>query len=71
MSDGDVEIDEINRYLGIHIPDEDFTTINGLLVSELGKIPERGDTVTVEGYSFTVEKSNRRKAEMVRIRRSG
>jgi putative hemolysin len=69
LSDGDVEIDEINLYLGTHIPDDDFTTVNGLIVHTLGKIPDMGDAITVEGYRFSVEKSNRRKAEVVRIRR--
>jgi magnesium and cobalt transporter len=71
ISDGDVEIDEINRYLGTRIPEEDFTTVNGLLVNRLGKIPECGDSVIVEGYEFVVDKSNRRRAEIVRIRYMG
>lgn len=69
LSDGDMEIDDLNHLLGIEIRQEDINTINGLLSSRLGKIPERGESVEVEGYVFTVEKCSHRRAQLVRIRK--
>jgi magnesium and cobalt transporter len=64
-----MEIDDLNHLLGIEIRQEDINIINGLLSSRLGKIPERGESVEVEGYVFTVEKCSRRRAQLVRIRK--
>ncbi len=69
LSDGDMEIDDLNHLLGIEIRDEDINTLNGLLSSRLGKIPERGEGIELHGYRFTVEKSSRRRAQLVRIRK--
>lgn len=69
LSDGDMEIDDLNHLLGTEIREEDINTLNGLLSSRLGKIPKRGESIELEGYQFTVEKSSRRRAQLVRIRK--
>jgi len=69
LCDGDTEIDEVERLLSINIVHEDFFTLNGLLVHELGKIPQKGDTITIQGYSFNVVRGSRKKAELIRIKR--
>jgi CBS domain containing-hemolysin-like protein len=67
LCDGDAEIDEINNALSIDIEHKDFSTLNGLLLKELGKIPVKGDTINIKGYRFTVEKGSRKKADVIRI----
>jgi CBS domain containing-hemolysin-like protein len=67
LCDGDAEIDEINNVLSIEIEHEDFSTLNGLFLKELGKIPVKGDTIDIKGYRFTVEKGSRKKADIIRI----
>ena len=71
LCDGDKEIDEIERLLSIDIAHEDFFTLNGLLQHELGKIPQKGDTITLQGCVFTVVRGSRKKAELIKITRSG
>ncbi|APT87309.1 hemolysin family protein [Corynebacterium flavescens] len=41
--DGDTPIDEIERAVGHDLPDGDYETISGLLISESGALPEEGD----------------------------
>ena len=36
--------------VGIHLPEGNYTTVAGLLLDELGHIPEEGESVTVEGW---------------------
>ena len=67
LCDGDMEIDDLERLLGRYIDHEDFTTLNGLFTHELGKIPEKGDTLSLEGYRFVVVKGSKKKADLIRI----
>jgi putative hemolysin len=69
LCDGETEIDDLERLLSIEIVHEDFYTLNGLLLSELGKIPQKGDTITIQGYMFDVVRGSSKKAELVRIMR--
>jgi putative hemolysin len=70
LSDGDMEMDDLNHYLGIELQEEDITTLNGFLSSRLGRIPQHGDSLTAGGYTFVVEKSSRRQAQKIRIRKA-
>ena len=69
LCDGDTEIDDVERLFSIDIAHEDFFTLNGLFLYELGKIPQRGDTIILQGYSFNVVRGSRKKAELIRIKR--
>jgi putative hemolysin len=56
--------------LGIEIEVEDgeATTVGGLVVEQLGRIPVAGDRVELTGRSFEVLSVRRRIAERIRIR---
>lgn len=47
VMDGDVHLDEVERALNQTLPRGDFETVAGLLISELGRLPDVGDTVIV------------------------
>jgi CBS domain containing-hemolysin-like protein len=42
---GSTEISEVNRLLRLHLDDDDYTTIGGLLFGRLGRLPKVGDRV--------------------------
>ena len=44
---GDVHVDELERTVGHPLPDGDFETVSGLVISELGELPEAGQTVDI------------------------
>lgn len=44
---GDVHVDELERAVGHPLPDGDFETVSGLVIAELGELPEAGQTVTI------------------------
>jgi CBS domain containing-hemolysin-like protein len=67
LCDGEVEIDELNYLLSVELGSGDVTTLNGLLLTGLGRIPKKGDTLEQHGYRFVVEKSSRKRAELVRV----
>ncbi|WP_281965615.1 hemolysin family protein [Serinicoccus marinus] len=46
--DGDVHVDELQRALGHDLPEGDYETVSGLVIAELGALPEAGQTVVVD-----------------------
>ncbi|GAB3307864.1 DUF21 domain-containing protein [Epidermidibacterium keratini] len=48
LMDGDVHVDEAERAVGHPLPEGDFETVAGLVISEHGALPERGERVRIE-----------------------
>ncbi|HXV05966.1 MAG TPA: hemolysin family protein [Solirubrobacterales bacterium] len=55
---------------GIELPvDSDaYNSIGGYVFAELGRLPQRGDTLTANGYTIRVESVRENRVEAVRIR---
>ncbi len=51
---GSFPIDEFNERFGTHLSDEDYHTVGGFVFGELGRAPQVGDTVQVDGARFEV-----------------
>ncbi|MCK5114374.1 MAG: HlyC/CorC family transporter [Phycisphaerae bacterium] len=67
-SEGRLRIDELNDMLELKLPeDEDYDTVAGFVVAELGYIPAVGETVTVADAKFTILESDERKISRLRI----
>lgn len=66
---GHVAVTDLADY-GLHLPiDTDaYNSVGGLVFSELGRLPRRGDTVSANGYSIRVESVRDNRIEAVRIR---
>ncbi len=69
--DGITSIDEINEQLGIDLPEGDYETVGGMIISIIERIPEDGEIIEVEAENcrFTVEEVTDRRIERVRIDR--
>jgi putative hemolysin len=52
--DATMDIDDLNEELGLVIDKDRFDTVGGLLLRRLGRIPEVGETVVVNGVEFEV-----------------
>ena len=68
---GRAHVDEINEQLGLDLPEDgDFDTIGGFVFAELGRVPDRGDTVVHNGHArVTVLEVTKRRIERVRVER--
>jgi magnesium and cobalt transporter len=51
---GDTDIAAVNEAFVVDLPVEEFDTIGGLVAQELGRVPRRGEAVTIDGLVFTV-----------------
>ena len=65
--DGDVPIRDLNRALDWHLPDEEATTIAGLVIHEARSIPEPGQSFTFHGFRFNVLRKSRNRITALRI----
>jgi len=64
-----IEIEMLNDDLGLGIPEsDDYETLGGFLLSEVGSIPKSGDKVKHTNYTFTITKSTSRSIEEVKLR---
>ena len=52
---GDMLISSLNDRLDISLPHEESHTVGGLIMDSLGRIPEVGDTVEIQGIHLRVE----------------
>ncbi len=65
--DGSVAIRDLNRYLDWDLPDEEATTVAGLVIHEAQTIPEPGQRFTFHGYHFEVLRRQRNRITALRI----
>jgi magnesium and cobalt transporter len=61
-------IDEFNRAFGARFADEEFDTIGGLVLHELGRLPRRGESLEIGGFEIEVLRADRRRIETLRVR---
>jgi Mg2+/Co2+ transporter CorB len=65
--DGAVPIRDLNRVMGWNLPDEEATTIAGLVIHEARSIPEVGQSFTFHGFRFRVLRRARNRITALRI----
>ncbi|MEP9399234.1 HlyC/CorC family transporter [Mesorhizobium sp. KR2-14] len=66
--DGSVPIRDLNRALDWNLPDEEATTIAGLVIHETQSIPEEKQAFTFHGKRFIVMKRDKNRITRIRIR---
>ena len=65
--DGAVSIRDLNRVMDWNLPDEEATTIAGLVIHEARSIPEVGQSFTFHGFRFRVLRRERNRITALRI----
>lgn len=67
---GSTEIDKIEQALDLEIEeDDDFTTIAGLVTSQAGYVPKKGERLTVRGLDVEILKSDQKRVNLLRLRK--
>ena len=62
-------IDEFNEYFGSDLDDDDYDTIGGLVIDQLGRLPRRGESVFSGGFRFKVLQADRRRVHGLEVTR--
>ncbi len=64
-------IDDFNEYFECELSDEEYDTIGGLVMHELGRLPRRGEKIDFDGFEFAVTKADRRRIDALQVQRQG
>lgn len=67
---GQVEIAKIERLYDLELSADDFTTIAGLVINQLGHLPSVGETLEFRGLKFEVIEADERRVSRVKIHRT-
>jgi CBS domain containing-hemolysin-like protein len=68
--DGGYSIDELNEEFGMEIEKEDYDSVGGFIVNELGRMPSVGDSVSFNGVNMKVLSVAGRRVKKVRVVRN-
>ncbi|WP_067392398.1 hemolysin family protein [Streptomyces sp. F-3] len=63
-ADGSARMDQLAR-VGLRVPEGPYETLAGLVATELGRIPEAGDTLRIAGWRLDVVDASGRRAARV------
>jgi Mg2+/Co2+ transporter CorB len=67
LVDGTVPVRDLNRELDWHLPEEEATTIAGLVIAQSGTIPEVGQRFAYFGFVFEIVRRQRNQITALRI----
>jgi CBS domain containing-hemolysin-like protein len=65
---GQIAVDDLNAKAGLALPEEEYQTLSGLLVSQLGHIPYPGEEITLPGVVFQVLDADHRRIYRLAMR---
>ena len=63
-------IEDFNEYFECDLADEEYDTVGGLVMHELGKLPRRGESVQFGGFKFAVVKADKRRIDSLQVQRN-
>lgn len=67
LIDGSLPIRDLNRSLDWDLPDEEATTIAGLVIHETKSIPEQGQQFTFHGFRFKIVRKTHNRLTRLRV----
>jgi CBS domain containing-hemolysin-like protein len=67
---GHVEIGKIERLFETELAADDFTTVAGLVITQLGHMPTAGEILIFRSLKFEIVESDERRVSRLRIQRA-
>ncbi|HUP95343.1 MAG TPA: transporter associated domain-containing protein [Burkholderiales bacterium] len=61
------EIEDFNEKFGTTFSDDEFDTIGGLVLKRFGRVPKRGEQVTMENLTFKVLRADSRRVHLLEV----
>lgn len=63
------EIADFNAAFECGFSDSDFDTVGGLVMNRFGRVPKRGESVTFDGFKFSILRADSRKVHSILVER--
>lgn len=61
------EIEAFNEAFSSHFDSDEFDTVGGLVIHELGRLPKRGEVVSLEGMRFQILRADSRRVHTLLV----
>jgi magnesium and cobalt transporter len=62
-------IEDFNEFFECELSDEEYDTVGGLVMHELGRLPRRGESIDFGGFEFSVTRADKRRIGALRVQR--
>ncbi len=69
LVDGSAEIRRVEMLFDREVEADDFTTVAGLIINELGHVPAAGEKLALKGLEFEVVEADNKRVNRVRLRK--
>lgn len=66
--DARLDVEDLEDYLGVDLPEGKFESVGGLIISLLGRVPVKGEKIVVGGIEMEILHATDRKIEKVIVR---
>lgn len=67
LVEGSLRLHDISDLIGINIDSEEFDSVGGLMIGDLGRMPEEQDEVTINNIRFIAEEIEKNRIKKVRM----
>ena len=67
LIDGGMNISDLNSLLALNLPDDHWETVGGFLFGTLEHVPDVGESVDFDGWTFAAQEVEGRRVRMVRV----
>lgn len=67
LVEGSLRLHDISDLIGINIDSEEFDSVGGLMIGDLGRMPEEQEEITVNNIKFIAEEIERNRIKKVRM----
>jgi magnesium and cobalt transporter len=61
------EVGDFNEHFGTRFSDDDHDTMGGLVVGRFGRLPKRGESIVIDGFTFQVLRADSRKVHSLLV----
>lgn len=61
------EVSDFNESFGTHFSDEEFDTVGGLILNRFGRVPKRGEQISIDNLAFKVLRSDSRRLHLLQV----
>lgn len=65
--DGSARLDDISELIGVNMESEEFDSVGGLVIGELGRFPEQNEEIQLNNIRLVVEEVDKNRIKKVRI----
>ncbi|TDO98776.1 HlyC/CorC family transporter [Marinomonas balearica] len=63
-------IEDFNDFFKTDLSEEEFDTIGGIIVQQFGHVPNRGEEIELDGFHFSIVKSDGRRVKTIQVTQS-